>query len=498
MFCFLYSVNNSYFSCLNKKLPLKELIIVLLLFLITSKNSQTLRFRIDNSEFQQSWHFFENHNSLEGYKYGFLLNSLQNNNKYLYSEYMLEKHVLLNLEENIIEINEKLLWLLSFPVIKLYKDNTNNKFTSIYKLCQLKQPKHDSGERVIKTNFNIITLELKDGKLIRLLVVFKKIGIWLNFNHKIQMYNHTEKFENLHRNKEENCDLIGTESKETFRLNSTIPNKFLFKKNITIPTILFNSKDSKLSIFLQSNNIDGIFGINNNLVSLKKDNEFLFDPLEAISKEINSNGYELLLSFDCKKIESITKEYKATNKFIVSTIKNKNSKYLDGFESIKPSPFLNIFIDYEPVMSIKSNIVIDLSLFGAEIPKFRLIQIFSILKKRAVKEGNTCNIIKTLFGDAIQCDCKFLMKQTPFKIIDSNFGTYDFNLSDFTIQFDNIKGKKATREYEKCILEIYGKKSEISSYRERWIFGQVFCKSKNVSKLKKKGSANSWEIEGFK
>ncbi|KAH7648177.1 hypothetical protein FG379_000101 [Cryptosporidium bovis] len=460
-----------------------------------SENCQNLKFVIDISEFPQSWHFFENHNSLETYKYGFLLSSLRNN-RHLNNEFILKKNVLFNLEQNIIEMSERMLWLFSFPAIKLGRYHVNYRFTSTYRLCQLKPLENNVGEKITKTMFNVITLELKDGRLIRLLVIFKRIGLWLNSTTKTQLFNKTRKSEALNINNRENCICKGTESTESLRLNLNIPGKRPSKINITIPIILFNSSDTELSTFLQSNNIDGIFGISSNTFALlKKNNGLIFDPLEAINKKINPENDELLLTFDCKNIESVVKKDQILNHFILSFYKNKDLNYIDKLKNIKSNPSLDVVVDYNSTITVKTNVVVDLGLFGAEIPDFRLMQIFSILKKKAEQNGNSCNIVKTLLGDVIQCNCKLFIKQTQLKITDSNIGTHIFDLRDFIIGFNDIGSSKTTEKDEKCRLEIYGKKNKSSGYEEKWIFGQVFCKSKSISKLRRKNSAISWEVE---
>ncbi|KAF7457436.1 putative secreted protein, signal peptide [Cryptosporidium felis] len=440
---------------------------------------------INEIEFPPSWHFFENHNSLENYKYGLLMEYIphlkafeakdRNNNVLVY-----------DIESKQCEVDEYISNFLNNPTLQLF-DGWNSKISG-YKnttlLCQNKVNIQENIKLIRRIYF--ITLKLKNNTSFKLIANFSDIGLWIWDKNK---FTETKL---LSVNKGKYCNAIG--KKDNILINQKYRQSIIkvYESQIEIPIFKARIISHKLYEFILKNKVDGIIGLNHS--SIQSNN--VFDYITQ-NLGIFKRGY--IVSLECIKNKM---ENGQPNHPLLS-VYDLNSTEISQFEeenfTRSTNSSVEILVENKVKFQFDVKTSLNLNIFGVIVPEFRVFQLFSLLKKNATQNGYNCEINKTPLGKAIFCDCRFLEGQIEIKLNYEKVLTYSIRLNPEVVNnnINNSTDKSELQANDKsCLIEFYGARGNGFHSIEHWIFGQKICDSGRFNKFTRRGDS-AWKIENI-
>ncbi|KAH8582136.1 uncharacterized protein ELE39_003295 [Cryptosporidium sp. chipmunk genotype I] len=428
---------------------------------------------LNEIEFPPSWHFFENHNSLENYKYGFFMQTLLHLKKKNEKNGEIFSNILnYNIESKYCEMDEDVFSLLNSPVILVDNKMTFEKDNSTRNVlfCQEKANIGISKEKR-KAIVRTLKLKLGNGNVLRLMLNFSKVGLWI-WDSDVLMKNH---FNAINR-----CYVIGKRDKIKI-LQKSLHSKIKVSEFL-IEVPFFKSKliSQNMYKFIIENNIDGIIGLNDNSIQG-------VGIFETTSKAIEPSGGRYIMSFQCSGIGNKNRVNQNEDSLIFAIYNGntgESSKNEKGFLGEKYDSIVKLLVDKEVKSKFNVKLSLDLNIYGAMIPEFRLLQLYTILNKYAIQKGFSCGNRQTVLGRNIFCDCNFLKNKLSIKLY-NKLNSYTIDLNNFVINDCNNQ--------KSCTIEIYGRKTSGIKFEENWVFGQILCSAKNINQFSKTNSS-SWKI----
>ncbi|KAK9174217.1 hypothetical protein CmeUKMEL1_17995 [Cryptosporidium meleagridis] len=377
-----------------------------------------------------------------------------------------------NIESKSCEIDEDIFNLLNNPVILVDNrtifqkdDNTRNVL-----FCQ---EKTNLGTKKEKRKIIIRTLKLKleNGNVLRLMLNFSKIGLWI-WDNNLLMKNHS--------NIINRCFAVGKKDKIKI-LQKSLHSKIKVSE-LLIEVPFFKSKlvSQNMYNFIVENKIDGIIGINDNSIQG-------VGIFETESKAMEPSKGRYIMSFQCNGLWNKNRVNQNEDSLIFAIYKgnggesSKDEKWLSNGES---HSIVKVIIDKEVKSKFNVKFSINLNLYGAIVPEIRLLQLYTILNKYAIQKGLSCETRETILGKTILCDCNFLDNKLSIKLY-NQANSYSIDLSNFVINNGN--------DQKSCAIEIYGRKRNGIKFEENWTFGQILCSASNISRFSKT-NGSSWSI----
>lgn len=427
----------------------------------------------DGMEFPPSWHFFENHNSLESYKYGFFMQTLlylkkkSKRNGELFSNIMNY-----NIESKLYEIDEDILNLINNPVILVDNiigfEKENNTRNVLF--CQERTNMVNSKEKR-KVIIRTLKLKLENGNVLKLMLNFSKVGLWIWDSSAIIKNNF---------NNNSKCHILG--SRDIIKILQKSLHSKIKVSELQIEVPFFKSKlvSQNMYKFIIENKIDGIIGLNDNSIQG-------VGIFETTLKAIEPSKGRYIMSFECNSFGNNDQVSKNDDSLTFAVYSGNILNYSGNEKEISTGEndyVVKVLIEDEIRSKFNVKLSLNLNIYGAMIPEFRLFQLFTILNKYAILKGYKCGIIKTAMGRAILCDCSFLKSKINLKIYEKA-NSYSIGLNDFVI--NDFKNQKI------CTIEIYGRKTTEIKFDENWVFGQVLCNSGNINHFSKTNNS-SWNI----
>ncbi|KAJ1608780.1 putative signal peptide-containing secreted protein [Cryptosporidium canis] len=435
-------------------------LVVLVLRASTSKLSGTF----NEIEFPPSWHFFENHHSLESYKYGLLMQTLVHLKSKRESTREIFSNVMnYDIESISCEVYEDVFCLISSPVLFIENQPSYKKTNNVQKVyfCSERSNKYLYTEKR-KVVIQTLKLKLADGSSIKLLLSFSKVGMWIWDGRAIMK--HKLRYSN-------SCYAVGTKDKVGI-LQKSLHSKIKISE-VPMDVPFFKSKiiSDRFYDFITENKIDGIVGLNDNSIQG-------VGVFETISNVMEPSVGKYLISFECNKHVNVDQ---ARNSLLFAVLTGNVGTLMNNEVN---HYVVKLIIDGEAASEFSAKLTLNLNIFGIVIPEFRLLQMYKVLNKNAIQKGYDCEIRNTVLGRAIFCDCDFLNSHLNLGILDRD-SLYSINLS-MLVALDTNKEKR-------CMIEIYGRKGGEIKFEDRWIFGQVLCKASNINQLYKVNKFN-WKI----
>lgn len=452
-----------------------SLFIFALVISILGASCSNLSVALNEIEFPPSWHFFESHNGLESYKYGFFMQTLLDlKGKSRHNQGLFSSIMSYNVESNYCEVYDDIFSLLSNPVLLVDNKQRLEKRKGLHKDVFFCSEKTGLGfsrkkRRVI---IQVLRLRLKNGSLLKLLLSFSKIGLWIWENKALENYK-------LSRSTS-HCYAVGTRDKVKMLQKSLHSKIKISELQIEVPFFKSKVVSESLYEFITENQIDGIVGVNDNSVQG-------VGFFETISKTIEPSEGKYFMSFECGKLGDSTQANQIQDSLFFAVL-NGNTQVFPKGEQGKATRengvVVKVLIDGETKLKFNAKLILNLNIFGAVIPEIRLLQLFEVLKKNATQNGHNCGIKNTILGRAIFCDCEFLDGNLGLKLYDKA-NSYPIYLNNFVTKDINYQ--------QKCVVEIYGRKMVGIKFDENWIFGQVLCSANNINKFSKTNNSN-WSI----
>ncbi|KAJ1606732.1 putative signal peptide-containing secreted protein [Cryptosporidium canis] len=436
-------------------------LVVLVLRASTSKLSGTL----NEIEFPPSWHFFENHHSLESYKYGLLMQTLVHLKSKRESTREIFSNVMsYDIESISCEVYEDVFCLISSPVLFIENQPSSRKTNNVQKVyfCSERSNKCLYTEKR-KVAIQTLKLNLADGSSIKLLLSFSRVGMWI-WDGRAIMKNKPSRYSN-------SCYVVGTKDKVGI-LQKSLHSKIKISE-VPIDVPFFKSKiiSDNFYDFITENKIDGVVGLNDNSIQG-------VGVFETISNVLEPPIGKYLISFECNKDVNVDQARNSLSLAVLSdnvgTLMNDEVNHF----------VVKLIVDGEAASEFSAKLTLNLNIFGIVIPEFRLLQIYKVLNRIAIQKGYGCEIRNAVLGRAIFCDCDFLGSHLSLRILDRD-SLYSINLSNL-VALDTNKEKR-------CMIEIYGRKGGGIKFEDRWIFGQILCKASNINQLSKVNQFN-WKI----
>ncbi|TRY53539.1 Signal peptide region containing protein [Cryptosporidium tyzzeri] len=428
---------------------------------------------LNEIEFPPSWHFFENHNSLESYKYGFFMKTLLHFKKKSERDGEIFSNIMnYNIESKPCEIDEDVFNLLNNPVILVDNRTTfqkdDNKRNVLF--CQEKTNIGSSREKR-KTIIRTLKLKLENGNILRLMLSFSKIGLWIWDNNLLSKN---------HSNIMNRCFAVGKKDKIKI-LQKSLHSKIKVSE-LLIEVPFFKSKlfSQNMYNFIVENKIDGIIGLNDNSIQG-------VGIFETASKAMEPSKGRYIMSFQCSGHGDKNRANQNEDSLIFAVYNGnggESSKYEKLLSNGESDSIVKVMIDKEVKSKFNVKFSINLNIYGAIIPEIRLLQLYIILNKYAVQKGFSCETRETVLGKTILCDCNFLNNKLSIKLY-NNANSYSIDLSNFVINNGN--------DQKSCGIEIYGRKRNGIKFEENWVFGQILCSASNISRFSKT-NRSSWSI----
>ncbi|OII74470.1 uncharacterized protein cubi_00023 [Cryptosporidium ubiquitum] len=427
---------------------------------------------LDGIEFPPSWHFFENHNSLESYKYGFLMQTLLHLKKRSGKNGEIFSNIMnYNIESKFCKIDEDIFNLLNNPVILVDNITGLKKINNTQNVLFCQEKTNLENREKQKVIIRTLKIKLENGNIIRLMLNFSKIGLWI--------WDSNALIKNSFKNNSK-CHLLGSRDKTKILQKSLHSKIKVSELQIEVPFFKSKLVSQNMYEFIIENKIDGIVGLNDNSIQG-------VGIFETTSKVIEPSEGRYIMSFECNRLFDKNQVNKNEDSLIFAIYNSNTKDYLKNENEIMSGEnysVVKILIEDEVRSKFNVKLSLNLNTYGAIIPEFRLLQLFTILNKYAILKGYSCGTRKTVMGRTIFCDCNFLNSELNLKIY-NKLNSYSIGLNNFVI--NDVKSQKS------CIIEIYGRKATGIKFEENWVFGQVLCSASNISQFSKTNKS-SWSI----
>lgn len=452
-----------------------SIIVFALVILILRANCSNLFGTLNEIEFPPSWHFFESHNGLENYKYGFFMQTrLDLKGKSKHNQGLFSNIMSYDIESNYLEVDEDIFSLLSNPILLVENKPRSEKTKELHKVVFFCPDKTGlaMGKGKQRVLIQMLRLKLKNGGLLKLLLNFSKIGLWIWESKTIENYK-------LNMNKS-HCYAVGSKDKVRMLQKSLHSKIKVSELQVDVPFFKSKVLSKSLYKFITENKIDGIVGLNDNSIQG-------VGVFETISKMIDPSEGKYFMSFECRKPGNPSQSNKIQDSLLFAVLYGNTKAFSEnekGNSTGKNGSIVKVLIDGETKLKFNAKLILNLNIFGAVVPEIRLLQLFAVLMKSAIQKGHNCGIKNTVLGRAIFCDCEFLNSNLGLKLSDK--------ANSFSIHLNNFVAKDANYQ-QQCLVEIYGIKRTGIKFEESWIFGQVLCNADNINKFSKTNNS-SWKI----